>query len=151
MNTEIIEILVKIVEGINNNYSFEKILDNVKQIKIVNRNLIAAIYSWIFEKISRDIEEKPEKELLTNGLRFLSDEEKDIIGIDNFNYILHLYNLSLLNNSDVERIIEQAVTFSEGEFDSDKLNLMLLSIFLDTNSELPPGSRILLYSSDTIN
>jgi uncharacterized protein Smg (DUF494 family) len=150
MNTEVIEILVKIVEGINSNYSFDKILDNVKQINKVNRNLITAIYSWVYEKITRDMEEKPETEL-TNGLRFLSDEEKDIIGIDNYNYILHLYNLRLLNNPEVERIIEQAVIFPEGEFDIDKLNIMLLSIFLDTNSDLPPGSRILLYSSDTIN
>jgi uncharacterized protein Smg (DUF494 family) len=152
MTTDLIDILLKIVEGINNNQSVDKILENINKSRKVNKNIIAAIYSWIFEKISRDIADNESSASGSSvGMRILSEEEKDILGVDNYNYILHLSNLGLLNNSDIENILDQALNYSEGELDQDQLNLMVLSIFLEGNSNLPPGSRLLLYSSDTIN
>jgi uncharacterized protein Smg (DUF494 family) len=149
MTIDLIEILVKIVEGINNKHSIDKILKEVNRTRKVNKNLIAAIYSWIFEKLTRDIAEK--NDVITDSIRILSAEEIEIIGAENHNYVLHLYNLGLLNNTDIDKILEQALTFQEGELQFEQLNLIILSIFLETNSDLPPGSRLLLYSSDTIN
>jgi len=151
MTTDLIDILVKIVEGMNNNYSIDRIVKNLNRDKKVNKNLVAAIYSWIFDKIHRDLYRTVVGDDSAEGIRFLSEEEKDILGIENSNYILHLYNLRLLNNSDIDRLIEQAQKYAEGELDFEQLNIMILAIFLETNSELPPGSRLLLYSSDTIN
>jgi uncharacterized protein Smg (DUF494 family) len=151
MTTDLIEILVKIVEGIHNNHSIEKILESVNRTRKVNKNLIAAIYSWIFEKITRDIEDKLEQDPVSEGFRILSEDEIDSIGLENYNYILHLYNLGLLNNADIEKILEQALSIPAGELQFEQLNFMILAIFLEANADLPPGSRLLLYSSDTIN
>jgi uncharacterized protein Smg (DUF494 family) len=149
MTVDLIDILVKVVEGINNKHSIDKILEDVNRTRKVNKNLIAAIYSWIFEKLTRDIADRADNQ--TNSIRLISAEEVDILGFENHNYILHLYNLGLINNSDIDKILEQALTFQEGELQFEQLNLIILSIFLETNSDLPPGSRLLLYSSDTIN
>jgi uncharacterized protein Smg (DUF494 family) len=151
MNTEIIDILVEIVEGIHNKQSINRVLKNIKKTRKVNNNLIAAIYSWIFDKITKDIADRLDGDPAFSGVRLLSAEELEIIGIDNYNYLLHLFNMGLLNNSDLEKILDQAITFQEGELTMDEINFLILSIFLDSNSVLPPGSRFLLYSSDTIN
>jgi uncharacterized protein Smg (DUF494 family) len=151
MNTDLVNILVEIVEGIHNKHSIKKILKNINKTRKVNKNLIAAIYSWIFDKITKDIADKLEGNPASAGIRLLSVEEMDIIGVENYNYILHLYNMGLLNNTDLEKILDQALTFQEGELVMDEINYLILSIFLESDSELPPGSRFLLYSSDTIN
>jgi uncharacterized protein Smg (DUF494 family) len=150
MTTDLIEILVKVVEGIHNKHSIEKIHKDVNKTRKVNKNIIAAVYSWIFDKITKDITEKLDDDS-SAGIRLLSDEEMQSIGVENYNFVLHLYNLGLLNNTDIEKIVEHALTFQEGELRFEELNVIILSIFLETNSELPPGSRFLLYSSDTIN
>jgi uncharacterized protein Smg (DUF494 family) len=151
MNTELIDILVEIVEGIHNKQSIERILKRINKTRKVNKNLIAAIYSWIFDKITKDIAEKMDGKSASGGMRLLSNQEMDIIGVENYNYILHLYNMGLLNNADLEKIMDQALTFQDGELKTDEINYLILSIFLESDSELPPGSRFLLYSSDTIN
>jgi len=147
MKTDIIYALVKIAEGIHDSKSVEKALEKISINEKLSKNLIAAIYSWIFEKSNRDASEKN----YVAKILILSADELEQIGIENYNYILHLYNIGLLDISDIEKIIEQALVYPEGELDDEQLNLMVLSLFLETNSNLPPGSRFLLYSSDTIN
>lgn len=148
MTSELINILVKLAEEINNRKSIEKVLEKISHDSKVSKNLLAALYSWIFDKINRDSEEQI---YFGKGTRILSEDEIEQIGIQNYSYILHLYNLGLLDYSDLEKIIGQALVYPEGELDDEQINLLVLSIFLETNINLPPGSRFLLYSSDTIN
>jgi uncharacterized protein Smg (DUF494 family) len=150
MAVELIDIFIKIVEGINNKHSMDRIIEEVNRSRKINHSTIAAIYSWIFEKLNRDIAEL-ESSPVSDSLRILSQDEIEVLGADNYNYILHLYNIGLLNNSDIEKIVNQALSFQEEEFQLEQLNIIILSIFLESNADLPPGSRLLLYSSDTIN
>lgn len=149
MTSELINILIKLAEEINSRKSINKVLEKISFNNKVSKNLVAALYSWIYDKINRDSGE--EQIYSGTGTRILSEDEIEQIGIENYNYILHLLNLGLLDYPDLEKIIEQALVYPEGELDDEQINLLVLSIFLEININLPPGSRFLLYSSDTIN
>jgi uncharacterized protein Smg (DUF494 family) len=151
MTIELIDIFIKIVEGINHKHPMDKIIEDVNRTRKVNKNIIAAIYSWIYEKLNRDIAAKLEENPVSEGIRILSLDEQEFFGAENYNYVLHLYNLGLLNSSDIEKIMDQALNIQDDELQFEQLNLIILSIFLESNADLPPGSRFLLYSSDTIN
>ena len=152
MVQEIVKMLEKIVQAINNNFSFEEVENTINQEKKIDKNIVAAVYSWIYEKLLREYYQKKQ---LNSGssksFRFFSQEEISAIGMQNYNYILHFYNIGLLNNNEVETIIDQIQIFPEESISIEKINLLILSIFLDIDNISLPGSRYLLYSSDTIN
>ena len=149
---EIVKILEKIANGINNNYSFEEVENSVSNEIKIDKIAIAAAYSWIYEKFLMNFFQKKElKEDISGGFRILSGEEVDLIGLNNYNYLLHFYNIGLLNGSELEMIIDQILLFPEDAIDKEKINLLILSVFLDLDNVSLPGSRYLLYSSDTIN
>ncbi len=91
------------------------------------------------------------KQLITKGKRILSNEENSLMGIDNFNYLLHLNNIGLLTNLDLEIIIEELKLFPRELINTESINVIIISLFLEVNTLTLPGSRLLLYSSDTIN
>lgn len=149
---ELVKILEKIAKGINNNYSFEEVESSINNESKIDKIAAAAAYSWIYEKFLMNFfRNKEMKENISGGLRVLSDDELSKIGLNNYNYLLHFYNVGLLNNGELEMIIDQIVLFPEGAISKENINLLILSVFLDLDSVSPPGSRYLLYSSDTIN
>ncbi len=152
MTGELVEILEKIVQAINNDYSFEEVELYINFEDKVNKTVIAAAYSWIYEKLLREYYQR--KELKSdNGksFRILTEEEISAIGLQNYNYILHFYNIGLINNNELDMIMEQIKLFPEESRSIENLNILILSVFLDLDDISTPGSRYLLYSSDTIN
>ncbi len=152
MTGELVEILEKLVQAINNDYSFEEVELFINFEDKVNKTVIAAAYSWIYEKLLREYYQK--KELKTNtskSVRILSEEEISTIGLHNYDYILHFYNIGLINNNEFDMIIDQIKLFPEESRSIENLNMLILSVFLDLDDISTPGSRYLLYSSDTIN
>jgi uncharacterized protein Smg (DUF494 family) len=152
MSWEIVKVLETIVQAINENYSFEDVersfhLESKKEI-----TLIAAAYSWIYEKKLRELYlSKALNQQVSKSLRVLSENELYVIGLKNYNYILRFYNIGLLKNSDIEVIIDNIMTFPEEIKTKENINLLILSIILDIDRVSLPGSRYTLYSSDTIN
>jgi uncharacterized protein Smg (DUF494 family) len=114
--------------------------------------LIAAAYSWIYEKKLRELYlSKALNRQSSKSLRVLSENELYIIGLKNYDYILHFYNIGLVNNSEIEMIIDNIMTFPEEIRTKESINLLILSVILDIDRVSLPGSRYTLYSSDTIN
>ena len=149
---ELVKILEKLAKGINNNYSFEEVENLINDESKIDKIAAAAAYSWIYEKFLMNFfRNKEMKENISGGLRVLSGDELSKIGLNNYNYLLHFYNVGLLNNGELEMIIDQIVLFPEGAISKENINLLILSVFLDLDRVSPPGSRYLLYSSDTIN
>ena len=152
MISKIVEILAQIVQGINKNYTFEEVEKSINQSNKIEANIVAAAYSWIYEKMLRDL--YIEKEIVgkkQKSFRILSPDEASIIGLQNYNYLLHYYNIGLLNSEDFNFILEQLKNFDENTLTKDNIHILILSLFLDMDNYLLPGSRNLLYSSDTIN
>lgn len=151
MTASIIEILAKLAEGMNKKISPEELAENFSRDKKYKINLIAAAYSWIYEKIARDIiENKMHKKTPSMGLRILSEKEILLLGKDNYNYLLYFYNKGLLNNDDIDLIVEESEYF-EGNISREELNVLILSLFLNLDHFILPGSRLMLHSSDRIN
>lgn len=152
MLTEIVNLLADIFENMDNASSLDLALDEIKINERYNKNILATAFSWIYEKKIRDMGEEAEhEELITKGKRIFSDEEKLLVGIDNFNYLLHLNNIGLLTNLDLEIIIEELKLFPVELINTESINVIIISLFLEVNTLTLPGSRLLLYSSDTIN
>ncbi len=149
---EIVKIIAKIVQGINNNYSFDQVEKSINRTGKINKNTVAAAYSWIYEKMMRDLFiEKEMPAYNYNGIRFLSEDEKYEIGLENYNYLLHYYNIGMLSKKEFNSIIEQMKLFPENTLTKENINILILSMFLEMDNFSVPGSRNLLYSSDTIN
>ncbi len=152
MSSEIVKVLENIAQAIDKDYSFEEVEKTIQKGNKLGRGALAAAYSWIYEKKLREMYRLKEMEPdSSKGSRIFSEEEVSTIGLNNYNYILHLRNIGLLTNSELELIIDQINMFPEDERTIDNINLFVLSIFLDLDRTTTPGSRYLLYSSDTIN
>ncbi len=152
MVSEIVEVIVKVFEGIKNDYSIIDVEKSLLKKNTYHKNIISAAYSWIYEKKARD---KNEKEIINElseySFRILSNEERLIFGEEIEKYIMQLYNIGLLNSKDIDKIVEQVQLFPENAKSKDNINLLILSLFFDTDKKSLPGSRYLLYSSDTVN
>ena len=152
MTGDLVDILEKLVQAINNDYSFEEVELFINFEDKVNKTVIAAAYSWIYEKLLREYYQKKElKSDPSKSVRILSEVEISAIGLHNYDYILHFYNLGLINNNEFDMIIDQIKLFPEESRSIENLNMLILSVFLDLDDISTPGSRYLLYSSDTIN
>jgi uncharacterized protein Smg (DUF494 family) len=151
MISELVEVILKIYEGINNNNSPEKAVDIINRENNYNKKVLAAAYSWIYDKILRDVLDKKDPGIKEPHLRVLSDSEINRIGMDNYDYLLHFYNLEILNNVDLEFIVDHLMLLPEGTVDKEKIDALIFALFLDIDNYVLPGSRLILYSSDKIN
>jgi uncharacterized protein Smg (DUF494 family) len=152
MVTEIVNLLTDIFENLDSTGSLDKTIDDLTVENRYNKNILATAFSWIYEKTIRDIDESEnDNENLTNGKRIFSEDENILFGTENFNYLLHLNNIGLLTNPDLEIIIEEIKLFPRELINIESINVIIISLFLEVNSLTLPGSRLLLYSSDTIN
>jgi uncharacterized protein Smg (DUF494 family) len=152
MVSEIVDVIVKVFEGIKNDYSVKDVEKSLLNKSTYHKNIVSAAYSWIYEKSARDkIETEPVNDLSDESFRILSNEERLLFGEEIEKYIMQLYNIGLLNNKDIDKIVEQVQLFPENAKSKDNINLLILSLFFDTDKKSLPGSRYLLYSSDTVN
>jgi uncharacterized protein Smg (DUF494 family) len=152
MVTEIVNLLTDIFENLDHTSSLDKAINEISTKERYDRNVLATAFSWIYEKTIRDIDEVTiHSELVTSSKRIFSEEEKTVFGTDNFNYLLHLNNIGLLTTIDLELIIEELKLFPQELINTESINVIIISLFLEVNTLTLPGSRLLLYSSDTIN
>ena len=149
---EIVEVLAKITEMKSKNISEEEVAETIQKESKYNKNTIAAAYSWLHEKYNKNYNLRLQRnDSESKSLRILSNEEKQQIGLKNYNYILHFYNIGLLTNNDFEEIVEELKLFPEDTIKTENINLLILAMFLDLDKLSLPGSRHLLYSTDNIN
>ncbi|MDR3610508.1 MAG: DUF494 family protein [Ignavibacteriaceae bacterium] len=152
MVSEIVDIIVKVFEGIKKENSLKDVEKLLLKRDNYHKNLVSAAYSWIYDKSVRDNLRIDDNNMAADsGFRILSSEEKFLLGDEVEKYLMCLYNIGLLKNNDIEKIIEQVQLFPENTQDVDNIKLLILSLFFDTDNISTPGSRYILYSSDTVN
>lgn len=152
MVTEIVTLLTDIFENLDKTSSLDKAINDLSVNNRYNKNILATAFSWIYEKTIRDLGEVAEHhEFVTKGKRIFSEEEKLLFDTENSDYLLHLNNIGLLTNLDLEIIIEELKLFPHELINTESINVIIISLFLEVNTLTLPGSRLLLYSSDTIN
>lgn len=152
MTSKIVEVLAKILEELNKNYSLEEVTKSLSKNKDYDQRTVSVAFSLIYDKmLSSRLSNKKKDTKKKKNIRILSAEEQEILGSENYNYILHLINVGLLDSLDFEMIIEQLMMFPDDKISRNDINWIILLSLVDFNSEILPGSRVLLYSSDTIN
>lgn len=152
MNSKLVDVLAKILEGLSNNSSIEEVSRTLIKSKQYDEKLLSAAFSLVYEKILLrariNLNNKSSK---PKSLRILTEEENDLLGVDNYNYLLHLINVGLLDTNNLEAILNQISLFPDLRVTRKEINWIILLSLVDFDSELLPGSRFLLYSSDTVN
>ncbi len=151
MTNKLVEVLTKILEGLNQNYSLEEVNDTLRNIKEFDQQTVSAAFSLVYDKVLSNKVSHNSRKKQPKKFRILSEEEKEILGSENTEYVYHLLNLGLVDAFDLDLIIEHISMFPGDEITKDDINLIVLIALVDFNSEILPGSRVLLYSSDTIN
>lgn len=151
MRTKIVEALAEILKEVKENNSIEEVSKALRDSNKFDEQTLSAAFNLVYEKLFN-------KQLLegrvidrTKNFRILSDEELDVIGIDNYNYLLKLQNIGVLEELDFEKIIEQLANLPQGRISEDDINFIVLFSLVDLHNDIQPGSRIILISSDTIN
>ena len=150
MPAKVVEAIIKILDGLKNNYTLEEVSASLKNDKVFDEQTVGVAFSLIYDKVlsSKIAAAKAKKD---KEFRMFSEEEKNYIGIDNSNYLIYLLNIGLIDNDQIEIILEQLLMFPRDTISKNDINWIILISLVDFNNGILPGSRILLYSSDTIN
>ncbi|MGK9369041.1 DUF494 family protein [Melioribacter sp. Ez-97] len=156
MKPKVIEIISKILDGLGKGKSLEELNKYFSEKKKYDKQTLSIAFSLIYDKIILQnsfqlLEEKAGIHKSRKSFRFLTEEEKDALGVENYNYLMHLFNVGLINPTTLEDILEQISMFPENKVSRNELNWIVLLSLVDFESDVPPGSRILLYTSDSVN
>jgi len=152
MTSKIVEVLAKILEGLSNNSSIEEVNRSLMNSKQFDTQTLSIAFSLIYDKIlTRKTKQPAAKDSRKKSFRILSEQEIDVLGIDNYNYLLHLINVGLLDTSNFEIMLDQITIFPESKVTRREINWIILISLVEFDSQVLPGSRVLLYSSDTVN
>lgn len=144
------QMLVETIQKING--QIKPVANEFKETEMNEHTLYIAAYSWVYEKIVRNrIKEHNEAQPDPKHNRIFSDEEISILGNENLGLVQKLYHSSLLTEADLDIIMSQIKLLPEEKRSKDELLLLVLYLLLDADLNTLPGSRMLLYSSDTIN
>ena len=151
MTTKVVEVLAQILDGLNKNYSLEDVNSKLTNDNKFDKQTVSAAFSLIYDKIMKSTEEKTTDRQLNKNFRILNDEEKEMIGIEYYDYLMHLQNIGLLDSDDMEMLLEQIMLFPNHSITFEDINWMILVSLVDYNTKILPGSRVILYSTDKIN
>lgn len=152
INEKLVDALAKILEGLNNNSSLDDVYKSLSVKNIFDQQTLGIAFSLIHDKILRNKRLKnSDKDPNSNRFRVLDNEEKEIIGMDNYNHILYLQNVGLLDLIDFEMILEQIILLPKNKITKEDINFIIMLSLVDFEVDILPGSRVLLFSSDKIN
>ncbi len=151
MKPKVVEVITHILESLNNNVSLEELNQSLLKSKEYDPQTIGIAFSLIYDKIFLKKKKDTKDNKRKKSIRILSEEEIENLGIDNYNYLLHLSNLGLIDADNFENLLEQINYFPENKLTRKEINWMILASLIDLDSDIPPGSRLQLYSSDSVN
>jgi len=151
MRNRLTEVLSKLLDGLAKDTSLEQVELHLLKKKKFDKSLVATAYSWIYDKIAANKTGYNPGIKSSLGMRIFSEDELHIIGMNNYNRLLKLFNIGLLTNADIDTIMEQIFFFPEFPLSENEMNFLILNSIIDVDKLTAPGSRKLLYLSDKIN
>lgn len=151
MNTKVVEVLAQILDGLNKNYSLDDVNSKITNENKFDKQTVSAAFSLVYDKILNNSGEKTEDDNINKDFRFLNDEEIEAVGIEYYDYLIHLQNIQLLDSDDIEMLLEQILLFPNQTLTFEDINWMILVSLVEFNTKILPGSRVILYATDKIN
>lgn len=151
MNSKVVEVLAQILDGLNKNFSLEDVNSKINKENRFDKQTVSAAFSLVYDKILTNSGEKIKSDSKNINFRLLNEEELEMVGIEYYDYLMHLQNIKLLDSDDIEMLIEQILLFPNQTLSYEEINWMILVSLVEYNTKILPGSRVTLYSSDKIN
>lgn len=151
MDSKQLEIISKIIDGLTNEFTLEEIEKRLISNQIYDQSLIAKTYSWLYDKLLSNTLKTKENPSYSASMRIFNENELEILGKENFNKLLKLFNAKILTNEDIDTIMNQLSIFHSYQISERDMSILLLSTLFDVDRLAPPGSRMLLYLNDKIN
>ncbi|MBN1637615.1 MAG: DUF494 family protein [Ignavibacteriales bacterium] len=149
MREKIITVITRIFEGMKENIPIEEVSKNLLNNKEFDDHLISAAFSLLYDKIVvqnlMSIKDK------TGSTRIFSESEIDMLGRKNYDYLLHLQNIGLLNSVDIENILYGVSMVNKDTLTHEELNYIILYNLIGSHYNLIYGSRYFLDTTDKIN
>ncbi|HED11051.1 MAG TPA: DUF494 family protein [Caldithrix abyssi] len=113
MQERIIEIIVFVLEEFKTSHTEENYVDISKNLmsRGYTESEINLAFSWIFDHLQRNVSpDEEEFHYQENSIRVLHDLEKMVIEPDAYGYLLQLLQLGLISETDMEDVIEKALS-----------------------------------------
>ncbi len=152
MKPKIVEVLAKILESLSTNIPLEEVNKKLAKNREYDEQTLSIAFSLVYDKLLlKRMHTNNQVEKGNSSIRFLTNEEKEVLGLENYNYLVHLINVGLLDMNQFEAILEQVMYYPESKISRKDLNWLVLLSLVDFDSDIPLGSRVLLYSSDSVN
>lgn len=149
LQNKVVDIMLNILKEMSNNLSHEDIQIKLKKDKKYNEKEISSAYSLLYEKV---FSKKGTSKYRKKAFRIYSETEKEVIGEDNYKYLMTLKQYSLLNDEDIEFLVDQLLLAEETEITKDQINLMVLFSLTDREEFFTNlGSRSYITPNDSIN
>jgi uncharacterized protein Smg (DUF494 family) len=131
MQERIIDIIVYLLGQFQKEPARESYTDFSKELisKGYTKNEINLAFSWVFNHLqSEHSGNKQELHYFDEGVRVLHDLEKLVISAEAYGYILQLYHLGLLAESDIEIIIERALALGTMDVTLEDIKSLIASV-----------------------
>ena len=151
MKERIVEILIYIMSEIQENKGLAEIdLGELKD-KGYTQSEISTAFSWLYDTmhLSEGVLSHPAR-AAEGSRRMLHDIEKTLITTEGQGYLIHLSELGLLDEQDVEQVIERAMVSGYEKLTLQELQ-ELVAFVLFSKSGSSGSNRSMLNSRDTIH
>ena len=151
MQEKIIEIIVYILSEIKNRKQIGDI-DLKKLAKIgYTESEINTAFAWIYSRINQGENIFKGKKRSSKSKRFFHEIEKDILTTDAMGYLISLFELGLLSDTDDELIFDKIFYSGFEIIGKAELKILLASIILDLDNKSDKLDRLVLQNNDTIH
>ena len=117
MTPKVVEVLAKILDGLNKKYSLEDVSKNLTSENKFDKQTVSAAFSLVYDKIVENRSDKIDDPKEQNkNIRILSEEELEVISIEHYNYLIYLQNIGLIEFAVYKVSIQSPVyRVSDGE------------------------------------
>ncbi|MCC5933990.1 MAG: DUF494 domain-containing protein [Candidatus Cyclonatronum sp.] len=149
MRTNVIDLIIEMIRQVRAGQKLKDI--DPKSFDGYNRAETSAAYSWILHKSDRD---KISKEAgvidARRNTRILHSAERLMLSTEAQGYLIELFNIGVIDNSDMENIIEHCMITSMEKIDLERMKEIVASLVFGTGEKSRPNS-VFLRGNETIN
>lgn len=156
MNERVVEILVYIMSEIKDRQGKLDKIDSISK-DLLQRGYtqgeINAALSWLFEKLKPNTEEILHKTdfHLSGSFRILHDAERAVITPKAYGYLIQLKELGLIDLSEMEQIIERAMTIGSNSIDEEEMKTIVASLLFDSEYSNIDNSFLIMDKQNIIH
>jgi uncharacterized protein Smg (DUF494 family) len=151
MFERIIEIIVYVISELKQNKHISEIDVNELEKLGYTSAEISTAFSWLVDKIEFSEQLFTDTFDTGNSFRVFHDAERELFTRDAWGEMIQLHSLGIINNEHIEKIVERSAMTGSEKIDSPQLKMLVASISFNVETDAPPGTRIMLNGSDTIN